>query len=208
MPSQPVQSGTPSPESSSRPASAQITAQYHRPTEKEKFHNYVFDAFGPYPIIGAAIAGGINQADNSPPEWGGGSRGYAQRFGSNFGIALITTTSRYTMAAAFREDTIYYRCSCSGFFPRLEHALISTVTARRGEDGHRTISMAAIASPYIGTEAAVYGWYPGRFDSMDGFRMGNYNLAVYAASNVALEFIYGGPHTLLSHVHLGHSDTP
>jgi hypothetical protein len=32
---------------------------------------------------------------------------------------------------------------------------------------------------------------------MDGFRMGNYNLARAAGRNVALEFIYGGPHTLL-----------
>ena len=37
---------------------------------------------------------------------------------------------------------------------------------------------------------------------MDGFRMGNYNLLIQGGLNLALEFIYGGPHTLLSHHHV------
>jgi hypothetical protein len=37
---------------------------------------------------------------------------------------------------------------------------------------------------------------------MDGFRMGNYNLLIQAGFNVALEFVYGGPHTLLGHHHV------
>jgi len=36
-----------------------VLPTYTRPTEKTKLHNYVFDAFGPYPIAGAAIAAGI-----------------------------------------------------------------------------------------------------------------------------------------------------
>jgi hypothetical protein len=30
--------------------------------------------------------------------------------------------------------------------------------------------------------------------------MGNYNLAGQAVQNLAFEFIYGGPHTLFSHI--------
>ena len=37
-------------------------------------------------------------------------------------------------------------------------------------------------------------WYPDRYGVKDGFRMGNYNLLAQAAGNLALEFIYGGPH--------------
>jgi hypothetical protein len=43
-------------------------------------------------------------------------------------------------------------------------------------------------------------WYPDRYSVKDGFRMGNYNLAGQAAGNLALEFIYGGPHTLFKHI--------
>ena len=78
---------------------------YIRPTEKMKLHSYLFDAFGPYPIIGAATAAGIDQAETDPPEWGQGTGAFGKRFGSNLGIAAITTTTRYGLAEAFREDT-------------------------------------------------------------------------------------------------------
>ena len=175
---------------------------YVRPTEKIKLRNYAFDVFGPYPIAGAAFAAGVNQAYNTPPEWKQGAEGYSKRFGSNFGIAAVTTTTRYALAQAFRQDTLYYRCECKGLLPRLRHAVISTLTARSGEDGRRVFSFPALVAPYAGTMTAVYGWYPDRYDAKDGFRMGNYTLLGYVAGNIGLEFIYGGPHSLLSRMHL------
>jgi hypothetical protein len=177
----------------------QLDLTYKHPTEKTKLRNYFFDAFGPYPIAGAAIVAAINQADKTPPEWGQGAKAYGERVGSNFGIAMVTTTTRYTLAKAFREDTLYYRCECKGVFRRLGHAVISTVTARRGEDGHRRLSFPALVAPYAGTMTAVYGWYPSRYGVKDGLRMGNYDLLAFVGGNIAREFIYGGRHTLFSH---------
>jgi hypothetical protein len=185
------------------PPQADLT--YMRPTEVTRLQNYFFDTYGPYPILGAAIAAGINQVDNAPPEWKQGMRGYSRRLGSDFGIAAITVTTRYGLAEAFHEDTLYYRCQCKGFFPRLNHAMISTFTARRGEDGHRVFSFPALVAPYAGTMTAVYGWYPGRYGAQDGFRMGNYSLLGYIGGNIALEFIYSGPHSWLSRMHLNNS---
>jgi hypothetical protein len=179
--------------------------RYTRPTEKTKLYNYFFDTLGPYPIVGAALAAGINQADNTPPEWKQGAEGYGKRFASNFGIAAVSTTTRYALAKAFREDTLYYRCECKGFFPRLSHAVISTFTSRRGDDGHRVFSFPALVSPYAGTMTAVYGWYPGRYGAKDGFRMGNYSLLGYVGGNIALEFLYSGPHSWLSRMHLNNA---
>jgi hypothetical protein len=175
---------------------------YKPPTEKTKFHNYLFDAFGPYPIVAAAVAAGINQADRTPPEWGQGAEGYGKRYASNFGIAIVSTTTRYGLSEALHEDTLYYRCECKGFFPRLGHATISTFTARRGEDGHRVFSFPSLIAPYAGTMTAVYGWFPGRYGVQDGFRMGNYALLGYVGQNLALEFLYAGPHSWLSRLHL------
>ncbi len=178
---------------------------YARPTEETRLRNYFFDAAGPYPIFGAAFAAGVNQMDGTPPEWKQGAAGYGKRFGSNLGIAAVSTTTRYALARAFREDTLYYRCECKGVFPRLSHAAISTVTARRGDDGHRVFSFPALVAPYAGTMTAVYGWYPGRYDARDGFRMGNYSLLAYAGANLAREFLYNvGPHTFFSHLHRHH----
>jgi hypothetical protein len=184
-------------------ASTQPDLIYVRPTQKTKLRNYVFDAFGPYPLAGAAFAAGIGQVYNTPPEWKQGARGYGLRIGSNFGIAAVSTTTRYGLAQAFKEDTLYYRCECKGLFPRLKHAVISTLTAHRGEDGHTIFSLPALIAPYAGSMTAVYAWYPGRYNGKDALRMGNYTMLGYVGGNLALEFLYSGPHSLLSRTHLG-----
>jgi hypothetical protein len=183
-------------------APTQPDLTYTRPTERTKLRNYVFDAFGPYPIAGAAFAAGIGQAYDTPPEWKQGAAGYGKRFGSNFGVAAISTTTRYGLAQAFKEDTLYYRCECRGAFPRLRHAVSSTFTARRGEDGHRVFSLPALTAPYAGSMTAVYAWYPGRYNGKDALRIGNYTILGYVGGNIALEFLYSGPHSLLSRIHL------
>ncbi|MGD0730254.1 MAG: hypothetical protein ABR956_03250 [Terracidiphilus sp.] len=182
-----------------------LDVTYTRPTERTMVNNYLFDAFGPYPFAGSALAAGLNQFTNSPPEWHQGMEGYSKRFGSDFGIVGVGTTTRYALSQALREDSLYYRCDCRGFMPRVRHALISTLTARRGEDGHVVFSFPALVAPYAGSMTAVYGWYPNRFGAKDAFRIGNYNLLVYAGGNVALEFFYSGPHSLLSRMHLNNS---
>lgn len=210
----PAQSQTQTPPQTAPPSSSSSNVQpgstYHRPTGMEKLRNYAFDSFGPYAILRSVAGAGIQQAETAssahtagiPPDWGQGWDSYGARVGSNFGVHLVTQTARYSLAQVFHEDTIYYRCECSGFLPRLGHALLSTVTARRGDDGHRVLSFPAIAAPYAGTEAAALLWYPSRYEPMDGFRTGNYNLLIQGGVNVALEFIYGGPHTLLSQHHV------
>jgi hypothetical protein len=181
---------------------AHIGLTYTRPTQATKVRNYLFDAFGPYPIVGAALTAGFDQASNAPREWGRGGEGYRKRLGSDFGIAGIGTTTRYALSEVFKEDTLYYRCECKGVLPRLSHAVISTLTARRGEDGHRVFSFAALVAPYAGTMTAVYGWYPRRYGAKDALRMGNYSLLQYVGANIALEFLYSGPHSLRTRMHL------
>ena len=195
-------------DSSSAVTAASATAlspAYVRPTERTMVDNYLFDAFGPYPIAGSAIAAGINQLSNSPPEWNQGVKGYARRLGSDYGIAAVGTTARYALAEALKEDTMYYRCECGGVFPRLRHAVISSLTARRGEDGHRVFSYPSLIAPYAGAMTAVYGWYPDRYNAKDAFRMGNYSMLAYVGSNISLEFFYSGPHSLLSRMHLNNA---
>jgi hypothetical protein len=80
--------------------------------------------------------------------------------------------------------------------------VISSVTGRRGEDGHRVFSLPALIAPYAGSMTAIYAWYPDRFNAKDGFRTGNYGLLAYAGQNITLEFLYSGRHSLLSRMHL------
>jgi len=197
-------SGDPSPTAAIAVPAVQ-NPTYERPTYRTRVNNYAFDAFGPYPIVAAAFAGGVNQLTNAPPEWNQGAEGYGKRFGNVFGIAAVGTTARYGLAEAFKEDTLYYRCECRGPIPRLRHAVISTLTGRRGKDGHRVFSFPALIAPYAGTMTAVYGWFPGRYGAKDAFRMGNYSLLGYTYGNIALEFVYSGPHALISRMHLNNA---
>ncbi len=178
---------------------------YVRPTQRTMVSNYLFDAYGPYPIVGAGLVAAFHQESNAPPEWKQGAAGYGKRFGSDFAIATVRTTTRYSLSEAFKEDALYYRCECEGFLPRLSHAALSTLTARRGEDGHRVFSIPALVAPYAGSMTVVYGWYPDRFGAKDAFRIGNYSLLLYMAGNISLEFFYSGPHSLLHRMHLNDS---
>jgi hypothetical protein len=187
--------------SASAPAE-KLELSYVRPTQKAMGRNYLFDAYGPYPIVGAGLVAAFHQESNAPPEWQQGSEGYGKRFGSDFAIATVGTTTRYGLSEAFKEDALYYRCECRGFLPRLSHAALSTLTARRGEDGHRVFSLPALVAPYAGSMTAVYGWYPDRFGAKDAFRIGNYSLLLEMAGNISLEFLYSGPHSLLHRMHL------
>jgi hypothetical protein len=167
--------------------------------------NYVFDAYRPYPIVGAVFTDGINQLSNSPPEWNQGVEGNSKQFGFDMGIAAVGTTTHYGLAETFKKDILCYRCECKGVFLRLGHAVISTPTARRGEDGHRVFSLPALIAPYAGSMTAVYGWYSNRYGAKDAFRMGNYSMLAYMGENISLESIYSGPHSLMHSMHLNNT---
>jgi hypothetical protein len=49
---------------------------------------------------------------------------------------------------------------------------------------------------------AVYAWYPGRYNGKDALRMGNYTMLGYVGANIGLEFLYRGPNSFLSRMHL------
>ena len=167
--------------------------------------HYAFDAFGPFALVTTVLTAGLDQETNTPPEWKQGFQAYSKRFGSDFGIALVGTTARYGAAAAFKVDTSYYQCECRGVFPRVGHAMLSAITARRGQDGHRVFSFPALIAPYAGNMTAVYGWYPNRYGVKDAFRMGNYSLLESFGTNIGLEFLYSGPHFLVSRLHSNHT---
>jgi len=183
-------------------SAAQLELTYKRPTQKTKINHYLFDAFGPYPIVSSAAIAGFGQAVNSPPEWGQGAEGYSRRFISDLGIAAVSTTTRYALSEALKEDALYYRCNCQAVFPRLSHAIFSTFTARRGNDGHTVFSIPSLVAPYAGAMTAIYGWYPGRYNVKTALRMGNYNLLEFVGANISLEFLSSAPHSLRNRLHL------
>jgi len=193
------------PDNTVKAASPRTSPAYFRPSQTTMLNNFALDSFGPYPIVASAFSAGLNQFTNSPPEWRQGMEGYGKRFGSNLGIVTVATTTRYGLSEVLREDSMYYRCECRGIRPRMRHAIVSTLTARRGDDGHRVFSIPALVAPYAGTMTAVYGWFPNRYGAKDAFRMGNYSMLGYVGENISLEFLYSGPRSLFARMHLNNS---
>ena len=169
-------------------ASQGLMSSYQTPTPKEQFRRYMISAYGPLAFLRAGVAAGIDQARNTPEEWGQGAEGYGRRIGSQFGRSAITETTRYGLASVLHEDTKYYRCQCSGFAPRLRHALGSSFMARR-PNGEAVFSIPDAVAPYTGAIVATYAWYPDRYGLQKGLWLGTRSLGVHVGFNVAREFL-------------------
>jgi hypothetical protein len=83
---------------------ARLDLTYSRPAQTTKLRNYVFDA-SPIP-----------------------SRVLCLRLASAKRTTSLTSGSKVA-----KQDALYYRCESKGVLPRLWHAVISTLSARRGD---------------------------------------------------------------------------
>jgi hypothetical protein len=174
------------------PASPAVPAApasgYTFPTGSQQFRNYLNTAVGPQGFIAAAIGAGLDQSKPAPPEWDHGAKGLAERYGARYGMVLLTTTAKYSLGAAMRQDVSYHKCDCAGFFPRTLHALTSTVTART-RSGRTVPSVPALVSPYASSLIAVKAWYPARYEPQDALRIGTVSFTFNAGANLVREFL-------------------
>jgi hypothetical protein len=101
-------------------------------TAAQKYQLFFKSATDPWPFAVAAFGAGIDQADNSFPEYGQGVQGYAKRFGAAytdyftgnfFGNAVLTSI--------LHEDPRYFQKGTGSFTSRALWASASTVWCKR-----------------------------------------------------------------------------
>jgi hypothetical protein len=101
-------------------------------TPRQKYQLFFKSATDPWPFAVAAFGAGIDQADNSFPEYGQGVKGYAKRFGAAytdyftgnfFGNAVLTSI--------LHEDPRYFQKGTGSVTSRVLWASASTVWCRR-----------------------------------------------------------------------------
>ena len=101
-------------------------------TARQKYQLFFKSATDPWPFAVAAFGAGIDQADNSFPEYGQGMQGYGKRFGAAytdyftgnfFGNAVLTSI--------LHEDPRYFQKGTGSFGSRALWASGSTVWCRR-----------------------------------------------------------------------------
>ena len=126
--------------------------------------------------------------DNDPPEWGQGAEGYARRFGDRFARFAIEGSIEAVAAASLGYDVRYVRCSCSGFFPRLGHAMSWTfLTLNRNG---RTVFNAPQVGSAFAAEFIGNTWMPkGHSSTADAMRGVGVELGVGVIFNAIREFI-------------------
>jgi len=157
-------------------------------TPGERAHYYFKHLFSPESILRSAAGSAINQALNTPHEWGQGSEGYGRRFASSYGSHIIQSTVLYGTSGLFHEDNRYFRSGQAGFAARLKYAVASTFLARH-DDGTRHLSYSLIGSD-LAAAAISRTWQPpstrGPVHAADAFAI---LLGAEAGFNVAREFL-------------------
>ena len=162
-------------------------AAYVAPTAPERWHYLYSNAFSPRAALRYIGTATFSQAGNSIPEWDQGFEGYGKRLGWVSLSEVTHLTAESALAAALHEDVLYYRCSCTGFWRRMGHALWSQAASRR-PDGSRQISIARPIGAYAGAFVGI-SVLPDRFNIKgDGVRNGTYSYAYGFPLNIAREF--------------------
>jgi hypothetical protein len=162
---------------------------YVFPDKHERFRRYVKSTIGPFSLARDAVSAGLNQWDNSPPDWGQGARGFGKRYASSFGGNLIHQTVEYGLNETLHLDGHFERSQRDGFFPRLKDALVQNVSART-RSGDRVFSIPKVAGYYAGGIIPKVTWYPDRYSYKDGLRSGTKSLLTGFGINVFREFVW------------------
>jgi hypothetical protein len=151
--------------------------------ENVRLNNYLSDLAGPSTLVGVIGGGLLDHLRRKPPAWGD-EDGLAAEIASRAGQVAVQASVRHGLAAIMHHSTDYEPCECRGFGPRVEHALLETLTDRRA-DGSRAISVPHIAGAYAGNFARM-AWQPDR-DAGEAALGATVSIGFSALFNIARE---------------------
>jgi len=163
---------------------------YHKPTRREDLRAYEHELIGPRVFISAAVRSGIEQIRPVPVGWGQDFPGYIQRYGSAYGEFGIDSSVRYALAGVLHEDVRYLIChKCSGG-AKVKNAFLAEMTARHGEDGHRTFSLTPIAAGFSGPLIAYSAWFPPGYNEGDAAKHAMFGFGFRIVGHMVREFFF------------------
>ncbi len=166
---------------------ANMTAEYHPITPKQKMTIALKDSFD-YPLIGLGAAyAGLYQLDDSHPQFGQGFKGYLRRFGTSYCDQVVgNMLTEGLLPIAFHEDPRYFRLGEGKKWHRTGYAL-TRIFVTKTDTGARSVNYAELVGN--GT-ATLIGWsyYTDTRDAPDFFQAWGTQLATDAISQVLKEF--------------------
>ena len=191
-------SGNPSakagdPNTASTPNPAASTAGYVFPSNRQIVRFGYRGVAGVRALAGSAFTASWNTwVDTTPREWHRDASGWGKRFGTSILDHGINQSALVALSIALHEDPIYYRCSCTGFWPRTSHALRMTYRTRNRQGDYR-FSFVRVGTPFVGPLITRNTIYPDRFNTGDGVQSGAIYIAGTAAWNLVREFLVKRP---------------
>jgi hypothetical protein len=113
----------------------------------------------PYTFLFVAAEAGINQARNSPKEYGQGAEGYGKRYGAGLADGLtdgILVTGVYP--SLLHQDPRYYRLGDGNFSHRTGYALTRILVTRQ-DSGRKAFNFSEVLGSFSSSAFAVT-YYP------------------------------------------------
>jgi hypothetical protein len=160
-------------------------------TMRQKFKLAIRSATDPVFFATTGISAGISLARNDDPEYGTGVSGYFERYGSDYGGALVgRVVTSVLLNSLFHEDPRYFVMTNGSILARSWHAVSSTFM-QRGDD----LRFHPAYANFIGsatTAVIVSSWDQGSTTSV-GQRVLNdtvLDLGSEAIRNLAREFLF------------------
>jgi hypothetical protein len=142
----------------------------------------------PYTSAFVAAEAGINQARNSPREYGQGAEGYGKRYGAGFADGLtsgIFSTGVYP--SLLRQDPRYYRLGDGDISHRTGYALTRILVTRQ-DSGRKAFNFSEVLGSFTSSALAVTYYPKSERDFSDVAERAGVQFAFDAGFNLLKEF--------------------
>jgi hypothetical protein len=141
--------------------------------------------FSVQPYAARLFVAAIDQARDTPSQWGGGMSGYGQRFGSRYGSFVLASTVESAGNAALGYENRYDFCRCKGFKKRSLHAIMRNfMTYNRTERDLRPAIPLYAGSFAAGMVSST--WLPG---PRNAWTEGAYSALIQAGYGSAINWV-------------------
>ena len=171
------------------PAYGVVDAGLHPPplTSGRKF-KLAAQYLDPYTFGFVAVEAGLNQAFDSPTEYGQGAEGFGKRYGAGFADGLtngIFTTGVYP--SLLRQDPRYYRRGEGDFSHRMVYAVGRTLVTRQ-DSGRPAFNFSEILGNLTSSSIALTYYPASQRDFSDIARRAGVQLGFDAGLDLLKEF--------------------
>jgi hypothetical protein len=142
----------------------------------------------PYTFVFVAAEAGINQARNSPRDYGQGAEGFGKRYGAGFADGLsdgLFVTGVYP--SLLRQDPRYYRLGDGGFSHRAGYA-VTRILVTRQDSGRKAFNFSEVLGSFSSSALAMTYYPTNQRDFSDVAERAGIQFAFDAGFNLLKEF--------------------